>query len=107
MIESNLLSPGSYGHGQRLRREVSNAISAAELAEHYNLLAGGTGSDTAIQLAAFLADAAAKTPGFVPPAPAPLPTTDAIVSNGGVVDIGGVTYTFTVVDSVITNIVVA
>lgn len=39
------------------------------------------------------------------PAPS-LPATQAIVSNGGTVTIGGSTFTFTVAGNVITNIVV-
>ena len=96
MQDYDLLYPGINALHQTTRRNVAASISVEE-AE----------ANPSGELAAFLADAATKTPGYVAPEPEPLPTTDTIVSNGEVVTVGANTYTFTVVAGAITNIVVA
>lgn len=80
-----------------VRREVANAISNVE-----NAVARGAEADPTF--AAFLLDAAQKTPGY---AATPLPDTQAIVTDGSEVTFGGITYTFTVEEGVITGIATA
>src|SRR5690606_16010548 len=73
----------SYSGGQDLRARVAHAISFAETVTRFR--PAGTTSPTAAQLAAFLADAAAKCPGYAGP---PLPDTQVIVSDGAELPVG-------------------
>lgn len=94
-----LKNPGAYSGSQSLRAEVAHAISFAEVISRGRV----TPAPTAVSLAAFLADAASKCPGYE----VPIPDTQVIVSDGQVITLGANTYTFTVVGGVVTNIVVA
>lgn len=134
MRESNLPNPGTYGHGQRLRREVANAISAAEITSK-RTQSGVSGLSQALKT--FLIAAAEATPGTGGIEPTPtqallnsgdtlplgdvdatvtiaagvpslsIPGTNAVVADAQVIDIAGTTYTLTVVAGVITEILVA
>lgn len=102
MQVTTLKFPGGFTSAQTIRREVAHEISQLEISA-----AAGSPADPA--LAAFLLDAAQKTPGYVAPA---LPATQAIVSNGVKVNAVSVTgtgnfATFTVVSGVITAIVLS
>lgn len=96
MQASTLKNPGDNPLAQTVRKELARLISNLEDAAVY-----GTPDAT---LAAFLADAASKTPGYVAPT---LPATQTVVSDAQAVTVGGSTYTFTVSGGVITAIVVS
>lgn len=74
MQASNLKFPGGFTSAQTIRREVAHEISQLEIS-------AAAGSPVDPSLAAFLSDAASKTPGYVPPEAPPLPATQALVSN--------------------------
>lgn len=96
MQVTTLKFPGGFTHAKTIRREVAHTISQLEDADAY-----GTPDPS---FAAFLLDAAQKTPGYVAPV---LPATQTVVSTGQAVTVGGATYTFTVAGGVITAIVVS
>ena len=96
MQASTLKNPGDSPLAQTVRKELARLISSAEDADVF-----GT-PDPA--LAAFLLDAAQKTPGYAAPV---LPANLAVVSNTQSITVGGATYTFTVVERAITGIVVS
>lgn len=95
MQVTSLLYPGR-APAQLIRRQVAAEISALEIAD-----ASGTPDPS---FAAFLADAASKTPGYAGPT---LPATQAVVSDAQALVIGAQTFTFTVAGGVITAIVVS
>lgn len=76
MQATDLKFPGGYTHAKTIRREVAHTISQLEDAENY-----GT-PDPAF--AAFLADAAAKTPGYAGPV---LPATQVVVADAQTVNV--------------------
>ena len=76
MQVTTLLNPGQNPLTQSIRKEVARVISQLEIADV-------TGTPEPL-FAAFLADAAAKTPGYAGPV---LPATQAIVSSGGTVNV--------------------
>lgn len=99
MQPTDLKFPGDFTHGKTIRREVAHTISQVQIAVQQ----GATVDPT---FAAFLADAATKTPGYTAPA---LPATQAVVANGAKVNAVSVTgtgnfATFTVANGVITAI---
>lgn len=96
MQASTLKNPGDNPLAQTVRKELARLIS-----NHEDAAVFGT-PDPA--LAAFLLDAATKTPGYAAPT---LPATQTVVSNAQAVTVGGATYTFTVAGGVITAIVVS
>lgn len=98
MQASDLKFPGGFTSAQTIRREVAHEISQLEIS-------AAAGSPVDPSLAAFLADAAAKTPGFVPGGD--LPATVATVTSGlsTVAATGtGTKVTFTVANGVLTGI---
>lgn len=97
-----LKNPGAYSGSQSLRAKVARAISFAEVISRGR----ETPAPTAVNLAAFLADAASKCPGYEAPTPT-LPDTQVIVSDAQVITLGANTYTFTIVGGEITDIAVA
>lgn len=74
MQPTDLKFPGGFTSAQTIRREVAHEISQLQIS-------AASGSPVDPSLAAFLADAAAKTPGYVPPEAPPLPATQALVDN--------------------------
>lgn len=72
----DLKFPGSYTNAKTIRREVAHVISQLEIAASVSTVDG--------DFAAFLQDAAIKTPGYVAGS---LPATQVIVSNGGTVNV--------------------
>lgn len=100
-IES-LKNPGAYSGSQGLRADVAAAISFAEIISRGR----AEPADTAKRLAAFLADAASRCPGYVAPPPTPAPT-QVLLNNGDVITVGTTTYTFTIAGGVVTAIAVA
>lgn len=96
MQAADLKNPGQFTNAGAIRLEVAHAISQLENDKNPEPF-----------LAAFLADAATKTPGYVAPEPDPLPATQVIVKSGDVVTLAGKTYTFTVAGGAITAVVVA
>lgn len=92
-----LKNPGTYSGGQQLRARIAHAISFAETVTRYRV--GGGTSPSAAAIAALLADAAAKCPGYAGPS---LPGTQAVVSNGQTLPVTGGTVTLSVVDGVVT-----
>lgn len=74
MQTSDLKFPGGFTSAQTIRREVAHEISQQEIAK-------AAGAAVSGELAAFLLDAATKTPGYVAPPPALAPT-EAVVANG-------------------------
>lgn len=82
MQATDLKFPGDYTHGKTIRREVAHVISQLEIA--------AANSTVPADFSAFLADAAAKTPGYTGPV---LPATQAVISNG--VKLSGWTVTGT------------
>lgn len=77
MQPTDLKFPGDFTHGKTIRREVAHTISQVEIAVQQ-------GADVDPTFAAFLADAATKTPGYTAPA---LPATQAVVANGNSVNV--------------------
>lgn len=77
MQATTLKYPGGFTSAQTIRREIAHEISQLEIAV-------AAGAPAKPELAAFLADAAAKTPGYAGPV---LPATQAVVSNGGSVPV--------------------
>lgn len=71
-----LKNPGAYSGSQSLRAKVASAISFAEVISRGR----ETPAPTAVNLAAFLADAASKCPGYEAPTPV-LPDTQVIVED--------------------------
>lgn len=101
MQATDLKFPGGFTSAQTIRREVAHEISQLEIS-------AAAGSPVSGDLAAFLLDAATKTPGYTAPAPPTPPATEAVVKNAEVITLGGgVKYTFTVAGSKITKIVAA
>lgn len=76
MQPTDLKFPGDFTHGKTIRREVAHTISQVQIAVQQ-------GAPVDSHFADFLADAAAKTPGFVPVGS----PTAAVVSNGGTVNV--------------------
>lgn len=99
MRATTLRKPGEFSNSERLRRDVALAISNVEVAK----AAGATGQGSA--LAAFLSDAAQKTPDYAAPA---LPGNQAIVTSGVVlsptVTGTGTKATLTVANGVVTAV---
>lgn len=93
MQAADLKNPGINLLHQTTRVNVAASISALE-----------SETNPSGEFAAFLADAAAKTPGYAGPA---LPATQAVVADAQVITLDGKTYTFTVAGGAITAIVVA
>lgn len=73
MQDYNLIDPGYEAAGRTLRKHAAHVISNAEL---------DTNPDP--RLALFFSDCASKTPGYAGPS---LPATQALVSNGGNVNV--------------------
>lgn len=97
MQVTTLKNPGDSPLSQTVRKEVARVISQLEDADV-------TGTPSPL-FAAFLADAAAKTPGYAGPV---LPTTQKLLSSGVKVPVGTVTgtgtfFTPTIVNGVITG----
>ena len=97
-----LKNPGAYSGSQSLRAKVARAISFAEVISRGR----ETPSPTAASLAAFLADAASKCPGYEAPTPTPA-ANQVLVTDGDVITVGTTTYTFTIADGEVTAIAVA
>jgi hypothetical protein len=99
MQVTTLLNPGQNPLAQTIRREVARIISQLEGADVL-------GTPEAL-FAAFLADAASKTPGYAGPV---LPATQVVVSNAGSVPVKNsagsktVTGTATVAAGVLTGV---
>ena len=72
MQADQLLFPGYTGPFERIRRDIAFAISKLESAK-------GLGAPDKPAFANFLADAAAKTPGYAGPV---LPATQVVLSHG-------------------------
>lgn len=71
MQAADLKFPGGFTSAQTIRRELAHAISQLEIAKGY-------GAPDKPELAAFLLDAAQKTPGYVAPT---LTATQTILSH--------------------------
>lgn len=76
MQATDLKFPGDFTHGKTIRREVAHTISQVQIAVQQ-------GAPVDARFAAFLADAASKTPGYVPVGGG----TNAVVANGGTVNV--------------------
>lgn len=71
MQDYDLKYPGINQQAQTVRRNVAQALSNAH-----------NEANPSKELADFLLDAATKAPGYIKPAPDPLPATETVVGNG-------------------------
>lgn len=76
MQSTDLKFPGDFTHGKTIRREVAHTISQVQIAVQQ-------GAPVDSRFAAFLVDAAAKTPGYVPVGGG----ASAVVSTGNSVNV--------------------
>lgn len=95
MRDTDLKFPGSFTNAGTIRQAVAHAISELEM-------------DTNPEpfLAAFLADAATKTPGFVPDGPV-VEDKQVVLTDGDVIEVGSGRYTVRITDGAITGLDVA